>query len=74
MIKWMGNALEFQMPGMMQSVMPGMMMSHMSQAAMQPTVPVSFVSFFFFSFFFFPFLNLFLAVAVDHSLLSLNRK
>uniref|UniRef100_A0A8C9EZ27 Pre-mRNA-processing factor 40 homolog A n=1 Tax=Pavo cristatus TaxID=9049 RepID=A0A8C9EZ27_PAVCR len=27
------------MPGMMQSVMPGMMMSHMSQAAMQPTVP-----------------------------------
>ncbi|NXS01008.1 PR40A factor, partial [Oxylabes madagascariensis] len=28
-----------QMPGMMQSVMPGMMMSHMSQAAMQPTVP-----------------------------------
>ncbi|OWK53989.1 Pre-mRNA-processing factor 40 A [Lonchura striata] len=39
MIKWMGNALEFQMPGMMQSVMPGMMMSHMSQAAMQPTVP-----------------------------------
>ncbi|NXQ13673.1 PR40A factor, partial [Peucedramus taeniatus] len=39
MIKYMGNALEFQMPGMMQSVMPGMMMSHMSQAAMQPTVP-----------------------------------
>uniref|UniRef100_A0A669Q0J3 Pre-mRNA-processing factor 40 homolog A n=1 Tax=Phasianus colchicus TaxID=9054 RepID=A0A669Q0J3_PHACC len=29
------------MPGMMQSVMPGMMMSHMSQAAMQPTVPKS---------------------------------
>uniref|UniRef100_A0A672UYP0 Pre-mRNA-processing factor 40 homolog A n=1 Tax=Strigops habroptila TaxID=2489341 RepID=A0A672UYP0_STRHB len=29
----------FPMPGMMQSVMPGMMMSHMSQAAMQPTVP-----------------------------------
>uniref|UniRef100_A0A8C4V6W2 Pre-mRNA-processing factor 40 homolog A n=1 Tax=Falco tinnunculus TaxID=100819 RepID=A0A8C4V6W2_FALTI len=28
-----------KMPGMMQSVMPGMMMSHMSQAAMQPTVP-----------------------------------
>lgn len=29
---------------MMQSVMPGMMMSHMSQAAMQPTVPVSVTS------------------------------
>jgi len=34
------------MPGMMQSVMPGMMMSHMSQAAMQPTVPVSLISLF----------------------------
>uniref|UniRef100_A0A803YHG4 Pre-mRNA-processing factor 40 homolog A n=1 Tax=Meleagris gallopavo TaxID=9103 RepID=A0A803YHG4_MELGA len=31
--------LGISMPGMMQSVMPGMMMSHMSQAAMQPTVP-----------------------------------
>lgn len=41
----MGNIPELQMPGMMQSVMPGMMMSHMSQAAMQPTVPVSFIAF-----------------------------
>ncbi|KAM6332863.1 pre-mRNA-processing factor 40 homolog A isoform 6-T6 [Podargus strigoides] len=32
-------AKAIKMPGMMQSVMPGMMMSHMSQAAMQPTVP-----------------------------------
>ncbi|NXN16649.1 PR40A factor, partial [Indicator maculatus] len=38
----MGGPPMGQMPGMMQSVMPGMMMSHMSQAAMQPTVPVSF--------------------------------
>ncbi|NWT13807.1 PR40A factor, partial [Vireo altiloquus] len=37
----MGGPPMGQMPGMMQSVMPGMMMSHMSQAAMQPTVPVS---------------------------------
>ncbi|NXF26935.1 PR40A factor, partial [Rhodinocichla rosea] len=36
----MGGPPMGQMPGMMQSVMPGMMMSHMSQAAMQPTVPV----------------------------------
>uniref|UniRef100_A0A8C2UBD9 Pre-mRNA-processing factor 40 homolog A n=1 Tax=Coturnix japonica TaxID=93934 RepID=A0A8C2UBD9_COTJA len=35
----MGGPPMGQMPGMMQSVMPGMMMSHMSQAAMQPTVP-----------------------------------
>ena len=28
------------MPGMMSSVMPGMMMSHMSQASMQPALPV----------------------------------
>ncbi|NXL75921.1 PR40A factor, partial [Leptocoma aspasia] len=44
----MGGPPMGQMPGMMQSVMPGMMMSHMSQAAMQPTVPVSLISFFFF--------------------------
>uniref|UniRef100_A0A669PJD7 Pre-mRNA-processing factor 40 homolog A n=1 Tax=Phasianus colchicus TaxID=9054 RepID=A0A669PJD7_PHACC len=37
----MGGPPMGQMPGMMQSVMPGMMMSHMSQAAMQPTVPKS---------------------------------
>ncbi|NXE53308.1 PR40A factor, partial [Casuarius casuarius] len=37
----MGGPPMGQMPGMMQSVMPGMMMSHMSQAAMQPTVPNS---------------------------------
>ncbi|NWV61054.1 PR40A factor, partial [Malurus elegans] len=37
----MGGPPMGQMPGMMQSVMPGMMMSHMSQAAMQPTVPVT---------------------------------
>ncbi|NWQ87444.1 PR40A factor, partial [Burhinus bistriatus] len=37
----MGGPPMGQMPGMMQSVMPGMMMSHISQAAMQPTVPVS---------------------------------
>uniref|UniRef100_A0A8C0BHJ5 Pre-mRNA-processing factor 40 homolog A n=1 Tax=Buteo japonicus TaxID=224669 RepID=A0A8C0BHJ5_9AVES len=37
----MGGPPMGQMPGMMQSVMPGMMMSHMSQAAMQPTVPSS---------------------------------
>ncbi|NXD50043.1 PR40A factor, partial [Corvus moneduloides] len=42
----MGGPPMGQMPGMMQSVMPGMMMSHMSQAAMQPTVPVSFISVF----------------------------
>ncbi|NWS75146.1 PR40A factor, partial [Crotophaga sulcirostris] len=35
----MGGPPMGQMPGMMQSVMPGMMMSHMSQAALQPTVP-----------------------------------
>ncbi|NWX24302.1 PR40A factor, partial [Aegotheles bennettii] len=40
----MGGPPMGQMPGMMQSVMPGMMMSHMSQAAMQPTVPVSFTA------------------------------
>ncbi|NXA41676.1 PR40A factor, partial [Eudromia elegans] len=40
----MGGPPMGQMPGMMQSVMPGMMMSHMSQAAMQPTVPVSLTS------------------------------
>ncbi|XP_062434136.1 pre-mRNA-processing factor 40 homolog A isoform X2 [Rhea pennata] len=37
----MGGPPMGQMPGMMQSVMPGMMMSHMSQAAMQPTVPTT---------------------------------
>ncbi|NXJ92268.1 PR40A factor, partial [Corythaixoides concolor] len=42
----MGGPPMGQMPGMMQSVMPGMMMSHMSQAAMQPTVPVSFTPLF----------------------------
>lgn len=59
---------EFQMPGMMQSVMPGMMMSHMSQAAMQPTVPVSLFLFFL------AFKSSFLALDVVHSLLFLIRK
>lgn len=65
-IKW--NPLELQMPGMMQSVMPGMMMSHMSQAAMQPTVPVSLIPFFV------QFLKPLLAFVVVHSLLPSIRK
>uniref|UniRef100_D3ZJ92 Pre-mRNA-processing factor 40 homolog A n=1 Tax=Rattus norvegicus TaxID=10116 RepID=D3ZJ92_RAT len=36
----MGGPPMGQMPGMMSSVMSGMMMSHMSQASMQPALPV----------------------------------
>ncbi|PNI85979.1 PRPF40A isoform 7, partial [Pan troglodytes] len=37
----MGGPPMGQMPGMMSSVMPGMMMSHMSQASMQPALPLN---------------------------------